>query len=55
MGDLGGVIEIILFLAGSFMKPISYHSYILNVVKKLFVAKTKQTGMFKKRDVLKGI
>ena len=48
LGDLGGLIEIIIFMATMFNSPISYHSYILKVVSKLFVAKTKKADMFKK-------
>ena len=48
LGDLGGLFEIIVVFVAAFYKPFSYHSYILNVIKKLFVAKTKQTDMFKK-------
>ena len=46
LGDLGGLIEIILVMAATLIQPMSYHSYILNVIKRVFVAKTKSSDMF---------
>ena len=42
MGDLGGLFEIILVFSTMMIYPISLHSYQLNVIKKLFVAKCEE-------------
>ena len=55
LGDLGGLIEIIFFVAMTTMKPIALHSYTLKMIEKLFFAKTKDSTLFKKpRTILKG-
>jgi hypothetical protein len=48
LGDLGGLIEIASFIALTLYGPWAYHSYILNVIKRLFVAKTKNNNMLRK-------
>jgi len=55
LGDLGGLIEIILFVAMTIMKPISLYSYTMIMIRKLFIARTKDITLFKKpRTTLKG-
>jgi hypothetical protein len=46
LGDVGGLVEIIFFLAIAMIKPISYHSYILKLTQKLFTARTKNSELF---------
>ena len=41
MGDLGGITEIFSIMFGMFLFPISYHSYIVKSLGKLFFAKAK--------------
>jgi hypothetical protein len=48
MGDLGGLIEMIVVIPMVLMAPISYHSYILKIIQKLYMAKTKNTTLFAK-------
>jgi hypothetical protein len=48
LGDLGGLFEIIVVFVATLYRPYSYHSYILKIIKRLFVAKTKKDDMFKK-------
>jgi len=55
LGDLGGLIEIIFYFGMVTMRPISFHSYTLKMLKKLFFAKTEDSSLFKKpRTILKG-
>ena len=46
LSDLGGLIEIIFYGSFLLMNPITYHSYILKLIKNLFVAKTRDLGLF---------
>ena len=56
LGDLGGLIDIIIGFAALLIHPITYHSYILNVIKKMFYVHTTKTGLFKPPSyTLKGI
>ena len=48
LGDLGGVIEIILLVFGMFLLPIAKHSFILKATKKLYLARTKEESIFEK-------
>ena len=41
IGDLGGVFEICFQVLGFFILPISYHSFIIKALKKIFLIKTK--------------
>jgi hypothetical protein len=55
LGDLGGLIEIVMFVTGILLAPISYHSYILKAISRLFTARTKNSNLFKPpKTVLKG-
>ena len=55
LGDLGGLIEIVFFISLSFIHPITQHSYTMNMIKKLFVGKTRDDELFMKpRTILKG-
>jgi len=40
LGDLGGVIEVIIVLFGFMIYPISEHSFMLKATKKFFKART---------------
>ena len=48
LGDLGGQLELFVFVFGVFMFPMSEHSFTLKAAKKLFLARTKDKGMFLK-------
>ena len=48
LGDLGGVIEIILLFFGMFLLPLAKHSFILKATKKLYLARTKEESIFEK-------
>ena len=50
LGDLGGVMEIILLAFGFFLYPFSEHSFILNAANSLFYASTKLEGVFKEKE-----
>ena len=43
LGDLGGVLEIFIFVFGVFMYPVSRHSYVLEMISRLFMAKTNDS------------
>ena len=47
LGDLGGLIEIIFFLAAFIIRPISRHSYFLKIISKLFFTKTSDDSLLK--------
>ena len=46
LGDLGGLIEIIMFIAALIMTPIAFHCYVLKAASKLFTARTKDGNVF---------
>lgn len=46
LGELGGVMEVLVLFFGFFLFPISEHSFYLNAIKKLFFAKTKDDDIF---------
>ena len=48
LGDLGGVIEIIILAFGIFIFPISRHSFYTAALKRMFMARTKDPKLFKK-------
>ena len=54
LGDLGGVTEVIMILFGFFLYPISEHSFILKVSKKMFLGRTKDEQMFVVPDDVDG-
>ena len=47
IGDLGGVLEVITFMFGIFLVPISEFSFVIKALQKLYLARTTQTGLFK--------
>ena len=46
MGDLGGVMEIVMVAAGTFLYGISEHSFYTRAIKKFYSAKTKDDKLF---------
>ena len=55
LGDLGGLIEIIMFISALIMTPISFHSYIIKAISKLYTARTKDDKVFlPPKQILKG-
>jgi len=46
LGDIGGVFEIIVVTFSFLLLPISRHSFILSATKDMYLAKTKEEGMF---------
>jgi len=46
LGDLGGVTEVIMLFFGFFLQPISEHSFLLQAIKKLFLARTNDDDLF---------
>jgi hypothetical protein len=47
LGKLGGITNVMMLLFGFFLFPISEHSYVLKVAKKLFIARTRDPKFFK--------
>lgn len=47
LGKLGGITNVMMLLFGFFLYPISEHSYVLKVAKKLFIARTRDSKVFK--------
>lgn len=50
LGDLGGVTEVIMLLFGFFLYPISEHSFILQALRRLYKARTKDDTIFRKDE-----
>lgn len=46
MGDIGGLLEISMILFGIFLYPISEHSFVIKVAKRMFFARTKDYTLF---------
>jgi hypothetical protein len=44
--DLGGSFIFIFYFSSFLMAPISYHSFILKLSKRLFIAKTNDPSLF---------
>ena len=47
IGDLGGVLEVFSLIFGLFVAPIAEHSFTMRAMRKLFLAKTKDRGLFR--------
>ena len=50
LGDLGGVTEVIMLLFGFFLYPIAEHSFILQALRRLYKARTKDETIFRKDE-----
>ena len=50
-GDLGGVVEVIVFVFGVVMYQVSKFSYELKLMEKLYVVKTADAGLFRMADL----
>ena len=48
IGDLGGVLEVIMVCFGFIIYPVSEHSYVLTALNKLFLVRTSSPSLFKK-------
>lgn len=46
LGDLGGVIDVLMWFFGFFFYPIAQHAFILKAIKKLYIARTAQGELF---------
>ena len=42
IGDIGGVLELLVMFFGVFFSTISYHSFNLSAIKKLFIVKSHE-------------
>ena len=40
LGDLGGVTEVLLIMFGAILYPISEHSFVMDAMKRFFLART---------------
>ena len=52
MLDLGGVMEVIIFVFGIFLFPVSEFSFIMKALQKLYLARTSLT-IFKNDKMVK--
>ena len=48
LGDLGGIVEVIMIIFGFFLFPISEHSFYLKAARMLYYARTKDDKLFTK-------
>lgn len=46
LGDLGGILEVIMVVTGGLIMPISEHHYILQAAKRIFMARTSDPTLF---------
>ena len=46
LGDLGGVLEVIMILFGFALYPVSEHSFVITAANKLFFARTDREDVF---------
>lgn len=51
MGDLGGVLEVVVAILGVVVLPISKYSFELKVLENMFIAHTRQPSLFKTDDL----
>ena len=50
LGDIGGVTQVFTVMAGVFVMPISYFSFIMKATKKLFLVRTAEQDLFLDED-----
>ena len=48
IGDLGGVMEVFIFVVGVLVYPINKHSFTIKSLKRLFIARTTDQTIFPK-------
>ena len=48
LGDLGGVLEVLVFIFGIFLYPISEHSFTMKALSILYLARTEKKNVFSK-------
>ena len=46
LGDLGGVLEVIMVVMGALLMPIAEHHFTLQAAKRIFMAKTTDPKLF---------
>ena len=46
LGDLGGVLEVIMVIMGGLLMPISEHHFTLQAAKRMYMAKTADSKLF---------
>lgn len=49
LGELGGVLDVMVLLVFFFVAPVAEHSYFMAVFNKLYLAKTKSSNVFKNK------
>jgi hypothetical protein len=53
LGDIGGIRDILIFILGTFLGPISSLSFEISSAQKFFKAKTKDGTIFGEKNNLK--
>ena len=46
LGDLGGVVRVLLTIFGVLFYPINQYLFVINMAKKLYMARTKENDLF---------
>ena len=54
LADLGGVMNVIVAIFGVVFNPMSKHMFYINVIKKLFLARTRDSKLLKSQRDEKG-
>lgn len=47
IGNIGGVLELLIMIFGIVMFPFSYHKFVLNSIKTFFLARTQDNNLFR--------
>lgn len=46
LGDLGGVIQVVMICGSILIGPVSYHSFVMKSLRILFMANTSDDNLF---------
>lgn len=52
IGDIGGVVDVILLVLGIFINPFQEHSFVMKALKKLYLVKSKIKTPFIVKEAL---
>ena len=50
LGDLGGILEVVMLATGFMLFPISEHSFVMKASHRLFYARSDSDKIFKKHE-----
>jgi hypothetical protein len=50
LGDLGGVIQVVMICGSVLIGPISYHSFVLKAIRRIYLANTCSDELFASKN-----